>query len=568
MGSGSVVDVRGHSSGGDTSYGIIPRVIHDLFDMIQQKEADDPASTYRVHVQFLEIYGEDIRDLLDPTKTSKVTIRETAGGEVFVSGAREEVVSSAAQMMKTLDDGTRHRMTAATLMNVSSSRSHAIFTVFIEHTIHTSAVTTAADATDGSGTTRKSGEDAALVAAGLLSGGAPGAPGSVIDSKEIRRCKFTFVDLAGSERAKRTGAQGQQLKEGIDINKGLLALGNVISALGDDTKRGKVHVPYRVSKITRILQDSLGGNSKTLMICCVSPSGPSFYESLNALRYANRARNIQNTPVVNRDPTLILIDELKLLVVTMAEELLQARRGERAEGGDPALSEAELESILASGGSYRVGLKSKIQRKGSDDAANGGPGTTLRVPPVRRAGSSTQLSSSSVATTFGAAGAATPKEVAALARRGDEAEFEVRRLTEQLKLARAHATELSERIILVQSERDYYAHKWADACPDEAQALRSSNGISSPSSLPPVPLADTTEKDTMAAFAAQYLREIEALRQQLAVQTDRQTAAQETSVLFGAGQEAELVEAALSANVAQVNNKKPLNVRRERWFSC
>ena len=129
--------------------------------------------------------------------------------------------------------------------------------------------------------------------------------------QELRRSKFHFVDLAGSERAKRTGAQGHQLKEGIDINKGLLALGNVISALGDDTKRGKAFVPYRDSKLTRMLQDSLGGNSKTLMICCVSPSSLNFNESVNALRYANRARNIKNKPVVNRDPTLVLIDELK-----------------------------------------------------------------------------------------------------------------------------------------------------------------------------------------------------------------------------------------------------------------
>lgn len=128
---------------------------------------------------------------------------------------------------------------------------------------------------------------------------------------EVRRCKFHFVDLAGSERVKRTGAEGLRLREGIDINKGLLVLGNVISALGDDQKRGKVHVPYRDSKLTRMLQDSLGGNSKTLMICCVSPADSNYYESLNALRYANRARNIQNKPVVNIDPTVLLLQELR-----------------------------------------------------------------------------------------------------------------------------------------------------------------------------------------------------------------------------------------------------------------
>ena len=120
MGSASSSEMR---LGGD-NFGIIPRVIESLFEIMEQKELDDPNSTYKVQVQFLEIYGENIRDLLDPTRTSKVSIRETAAGEVFVSGAREEFVSSASQMMKTLEDGTKHRTTASTLMNLTSSRSH------------------------------------------------------------------------------------------------------------------------------------------------------------------------------------------------------------------------------------------------------------------------------------------------------------------------------------------------------------------------------------------------------------------------------------------------------------
>lgn len=319
--------------------GIIPRMIKNLFEQVRRREIGDPNSTYKIQVQFLEIYGEDIRDLLDQTKTSNVTIRETREDGVFVAGAREELVSSYEQMMKSLEDGTKHRTTASTRMNQTSSRSHgtrlssvlltrncflfhslqtAIFTVILEHTIYDGAVVES-----------------------TLDGGTPEVVRSATH-QEVRRSKFHFVDLAGSERAKRTGAQGQQLKEGIDINKGLLALGNVISALGDDTKRGKAFVPYRDSKLTRMLQvssdcfvfngsifvrytidewvnfipqlhnqDSLGGNSKTLMICCVSPSSLNFNESVNALRYANRARNIKNKPVVNRDPTLVMIDELK-----------------------------------------------------------------------------------------------------------------------------------------------------------------------------------------------------------------------------------------------------------------
>ncbi|KAL8103864.1 hypothetical protein AgCh_028163 [Apium graveolens] len=115
--------------------------------------------------------------------------------------------------------------------------------------------------------------------------------------------KLHLVDLAGSERAKRTGSDGMRFKEGVHINKGLLALGNVINALGDEKKRKEgLHVPYRDSKLTRLLQDSLGGNSRTVMIACVSPADINPEETLNTLKYANRARNIQNKPVVNRDP--------------------------------------------------------------------------------------------------------------------------------------------------------------------------------------------------------------------------------------------------------------------------
>ena len=121
--------------------------------------------------------------------------------------------------------------------------------------------------------------------------------------------KFHFVDLAGSERVKRTGATGNTLKEGISINKGLLSLGNVIAALTEEGKKN--HVPYRDSKLTRILQDSLGGNSRTSMIACVSPAEFNFEETFNTLKYASRARNIKNAPKVNRDPNSAQIAQLR-----------------------------------------------------------------------------------------------------------------------------------------------------------------------------------------------------------------------------------------------------------------
>lgn len=137
----------------------------------------------------------------------------------------------------------------------------------------------------------------------LLIQGAPGQSGAnKQDEKpdEYMMAKFHFVDLAGSERAKSTGATGDVFKEGVNINKGLLALGNVIASLTDPSKHG--HVPYRDSKLTRILQDSLGGNSRTVMIAACSPAECNFGETLNTLKYAYRAKSIKNKPVVNRDP--------------------------------------------------------------------------------------------------------------------------------------------------------------------------------------------------------------------------------------------------------------------------
>jgi hypothetical protein len=241
---------------GEEDYGIIPRVARHLFDNVQIKEAEDINSTYRVRIQFLEIYGEEIRDLLDPSTTAKVTIRETPAGGVYVSGAREELVTSADEMLSILEKGSAGRTTGSTRMNSTSSRSHgyfpplspiilclAIFTILLERTIHypVNSSSPPANSLEESTTTPLNIEDFAAVAA-------------VVAEPEVRKCKFHFVDLAGSERAKRTGAEGVRLREGIDINKGLLVLGNVISALGDEQKRGKVHVPYRDSKLTRILQ--------------------------------------------------------------------------------------------------------------------------------------------------------------------------------------------------------------------------------------------------------------------------------------------------------------------------
>uniref|UniRef100_A0A8K9Y1W8 Kinesin family member 21B n=1 Tax=Oncorhynchus mykiss TaxID=8022 RepID=A0A8K9Y1W8_ONCMY len=150
---------------------------------------------------------------------------------------------------------------------------------------------------------------------------------------ETLMAKFHFVDLAGSERLKRTGATGERAREGISINCGLLALGNVISALGDQAKKGG-HVPYRDSKLTRLLQDSLGGNSRTVMIACVSPSDRDFMETLNTLKYANRARNIKNKVMVNQDKTSQQISALRAEIARLQMELMEYKGGKRVMGED------------------------------------------------------------------------------------------------------------------------------------------------------------------------------------------------------------------------------------------
>ncbi|KAI2565111.1 kinesin family member 21A, partial [Homo sapiens] len=209
------------------------------------------------------------------------------------------------QMMQCLKLGALSRTTASTQMNVQSSRSHAIFTIHVCQTRVCPQID-ADNATDNK----------------IISESAQ------MNEFETLTAKFHFVDLAGSERLKRTGATGERAKEGISINCGLLALGNVISALGDKSKRA-THVPYRDSKLTRLLQDSLGGNSQTIMIACVSPSDRDFMETLNTLKYANRARNIKNKVMVNQDRASQQINALRSEITRLQMELMEYKTGKR-----------------------------------------------------------------------------------------------------------------------------------------------------------------------------------------------------------------------------------------------
>uniref|UniRef100_A0A8C9F702 Kinesin family member 4A n=1 Tax=Pavo cristatus TaxID=9049 RepID=A0A8C9F702_PAVCR len=265
----------------DPSMGVIPRVIKLLFKEKEQRQDWE----FVLKVSYLEIYNEDILDLLCSSRerSSQISIREDPKEGIKIVGLTERNVACARDTVSCLEQGNNSRTVASTAMNSQSSRSHAIFTICIDQK-------------------KKN------------------------DKNSSFHSKLHLVDLAGSERQKKTKAEGDRLKEGININRGLLCLGNVISALGEENKKGGF-VPYRDSKLTRLLQDSLGGNSHTLMIACVSPADSNLEETLNTLRYADRARKIKNKPIVNVDPQAAELHHLKQQVQQLQVLLLQAHGG-------------------------------------------------------------------------------------------------------------------------------------------------------------------------------------------------------------------------------------------------
>uniref|UniRef100_A0A8D0DH41 Kinesin-like protein n=1 Tax=Sander lucioperca TaxID=283035 RepID=A0A8D0DH41_SANLU len=232
--------------------GIIPRIAHDIFDHIYSM---DENLEFHIKVSYFEIYLDKIRDLLDVSKTN-LAVHEDKNRVPYVKGCTERFVSSPEEVMDVIDEGKNNRHVAVTNMNEHSSRSHSIFLINIKQ--------------ENMETEKK------------LSG------------------KLYLVDLAGSEKVSKTGAEGAVLDEAKNINKSLSALGNVISALAEGTK---THVPYRDSKMTRILQDSLGGNCRTTIIICCSPSVYNEAETKSTLMFGQRAKTIKNTVSVNLELT-------------------------------------------------------------------------------------------------------------------------------------------------------------------------------------------------------------------------------------------------------------------------
>mmetsp|Transcript_30871 Transcript_30871/g.80506 ORF Transcript_30871/g.80506 Transcript_30871/m.80506 type:complete len:510 (-) Transcript_30871:230-1759(-) len=253
--------------------GIIPRLIVSLFGYTA---AASEIYDIELKVQYIEIYNEQVNDLLVhapgqnieavPSSTgSKLDIREHASGEVFVEGANSMIIRSPADLAYAMQMGNAVRATASHKLNEHSSRSHAIVTIHMEQKIKSTRMK------------------------------------EFPSELHYLRSKLQIVDLAGSERAKGTGNEGKRFEEGVNINKSLLELGNCINALTDGNRK---HVPYRNSKLTRVLKDSLGGSAETLMLACVSPANVNYEQTLNTLRYAQRARAIKNNLKLNNAMSL------------------------------------------------------------------------------------------------------------------------------------------------------------------------------------------------------------------------------------------------------------------------
>ena len=281
-----------------TNKGIVPISCEEIFKRISSNT--DPSLHFEVEVSMLEIYNEKVQDLLTPPSKrppSGLKIRESKAVGIFVEGLTKYPVMSYEEISQKMDEGYENRTIGSTVMNATSSRAHTIVTIEFNQ-VQTIGTT-----------------------------------------KSAKLSKINLVDLAGSERQKSTEATGDRLKEGCNINKSLLVLGNVINTLADKAmgKKKDVLPPYRDSALTRILQNALGGNSKTVMICALSPASINYEETLSTLRYADRAKKIQNKAVVNEsehDKTVRLLKEENNELKKKIEELSQKILGGKIDNED------------------------------------------------------------------------------------------------------------------------------------------------------------------------------------------------------------------------------------------
>jgi kinesin family protein 5 len=273
-GAGKTFTMEGASHTGELA-GMIPRITHRLFEDIAKQ---DSGIEFAVKVSYVEIYNERVRCLLDETgKKENLNVRQDKVKGVYVENVTEEYVTSGEEGMEVFERGSKNRAVAATGMNAGSSRSHAVFQIELIQTDHSSGSETSS--------------------------------------------KITMCDLAGSETAKKTGAKGQQMEEAKAINKSLSALGQVIKALTDPKIK---HIPFRDSKLTRMLQDAIGGNSRTTLMICLSPSKYNVEESVGTCRFGARAKKIKNKEKKNIVRSAEELDKL----VKKAEAKQQVYQGQ------------------------------------------------------------------------------------------------------------------------------------------------------------------------------------------------------------------------------------------------
>ncbi|KAF9645340.1 kinesin-like protein [Thelephora ganbajun] len=320
-GSGKSYSMMGYGA----DKGIIPLTCAELFRQCDERHAGDSNVSFVVEVSYIEIYNEKVRDLLNPKNTGNLRVREHPSLGPYVEDLSKLMVRSYDEMMTLMDEGNKARTVAATNMNETSSRSHAVFTLLLTIKRHD--------------------------------------PDTKLDTEKVSR--ISLVDLAGSERANSTGATGQRLKEGANINKSLTTLGKVIATLASasDNKKGKKKgedfIPYRDSVLTWLLKDSLGGNSKTAMIAAISPA--DYEETLSTLRYADQAKKIKNKAVVNEDPNAKLVRELK-------EELEMLRARVAGSSGEDIFdvnvpAEKQKVTYQAKDGTIRTVTKAELQEQ-------------------------------------------------------------------------------------------------------------------------------------------------------------------------------------------------------------
>ncbi|CAL6349383.1 unnamed protein product [Bathycoccus prasinos] len=354
-----------------TEPGIVPLAVQDVFDSIEKC----PEREFRVRVSYLEIYNENLLDLLvrssaemdEHGQVSKtLRIQEDPERGIVVNGLKEERVQNVAQVQKVLEIGQNNRHVGATNMNARSSRSHVIFRLCIESKLRKDSEL---DSSDKSGHAKK---PEGFVGTGTKSGSEKGGGDEDVANENVLVSVLNLVDLAGSERVAKTGAEGQRAKEGASINKSLLTLGVVINKLAEDGSKnggaGGGHVPYRDSKLTRILQPALGGNSKTAIVCAMTPCVSHVEETSSTLRFATRAKNVTNqakrnevatatTALIKKQAAEIARLEKKLLSSTTLKTSATKKLEDEVEALKQALSVKdlkiqELEAKLSSSSSF------------------------------------------------------------------------------------------------------------------------------------------------------------------------------------------------------------------------